>query len=81
MTNFEQVGMRMQYGAANKEDAIKKFDASCTACCTNGRCWHACKDCGIKTAHELMLNEFSMDEINRQIEERLIATQKRLGLI
>ena len=80
MTKFEYIGAQRQYASANEMEANRNFNASCERCVYSGRCWHSCKGCAIKTAHEIMISNFALDELNREMEERLIRTNRRLGL-
>lgn len=80
MTNFEIVGANRQYGSLTKEEAIRQYNKSCERCCYSGRCWRSCDSCAIKVAHGIVMNNFALDELNKEMEAKLIRTKKRLGL-
>ena len=80
MTNFEFKGMQLQYASTTKEDCERQFNDSCKRCVETGRCWKNCKCCAINAAHETMMANFEMAELDEKIEEKLIRTKKRLGL-
>ena len=81
MTNFEYVGMKRQYACKSIEDCNEQLNVSCTRCVETGRCWRKCATCAINAAYETMMVNFESIELQQKIEEKLIRTQKRLGLV
>ena len=79
MTNLELNGMYKQYKSESIEEATRNMRVSCEMCVTRG--WHKkCETCPIAAAHETMMKNFELAKFNQEIEEKLIATNKRLGL-
>lgn len=62
MTKFEQIGINIQMSARTKEDALKKFNHSCTLCCTKGMHIN-CDHCAISAAHSQLIAIFEDKEV------------------
>lgn len=57
MTKFEQIGINIQLGSISKEDALQRFNYSCTLCCHKGMRIE-CDRCAISATHNQLIAIF-----------------------
>lgn len=62
MTKFEQIGINIQLSAVSKEDALQKFNYSCTLCCHKGMRID-CDRCAIAVTHKQLIAIFDDKEV------------------
>lgn len=57
-SNFERIGVNLQYDATTIREANAKFTYSCECCCSKGR-YADCNKCAIASVHALLVAYFN----------------------
>lgn len=81
MTKFEMTYTNRMYQCKTETACNECLNSACDRCIETNRHCNDCKGCMVNAAYEVMTSNFILEDLNREIEEKLIRTQKRLGLI
>ena len=81
MTKFELTYTDRIYAAKTETECNNVLNNACERCVQTGRHCNDCKGCMINAAYEVMTSNFMLADLDREIEEKLIQTKKRLGLV
>lgn len=81
MTRFEMIGMGRQYAAVSSAEATRQYNISCERCsCGPRSAWHDCAHCAIDSAHNIVMRNFELMELNKNVDKKLNTLNKKLGL-